>query len=325
MDDIWDKHISVLLDELVENIEINKKKQNIIVDCTLGMAWHAIEIIKKLNPWDIFIWFDADKQNQDLAKTRISNFFKISNIEYNYIKNKKDSKDSLLNIILINSNFWNLREELKKAWIDKITWVYYDLWLSSLHLDEADRWFSFMHKWPLDMRLDKTSWQTAVQVVNSYTASKLREIFLKYWEEPWSNKIANLIVEKRKEKKFKTTKELAEIIPWPPRVKARIFQAIRIEVNKELEMLKESLEQAIKLLEKDWIIFVISFHSLEDRITKQIFKRETKDCICNDLICSCKHKKSLELINKKPILPTEDEISKNSRSRSAKARAAKKI
>ena len=325
MNDIWEKHISVLLNELVDHVEISDKKQNIIVDCTLGMAGHGLEIMKKLNMWDIFIWFDADKKNQDLAKIRITETLKENNIEFHYITDKKDSKNELLNIILINSNFWNLQSELNKAWIKEITWIYYDLWLSSLHIDEADRWFSFMQNWPLDMRLDKTKGQTAAQIVNSYTASDLRKIFLEYWEEPGSNKIAHRIVDTRKQKKFETTNDLAEIIPGPPRVKARIFQAIRIEVNQELEMLEKSLGEAINLLEKDGVIFVISFHSLEDRITKQIFKKETRDCICKDIICSCHHKKTLKLLNKKPILPTEEEISNNPRSRSAKARAAKKI
>ena len=301
------KHIPVLLNELINSIRIFDDRQNIIVDCTLWMAGHAIEIIKKLWENDIFIAFDADDRNLVLAK---------ENIE----KIKSKAK-----IILINSNFWNLKEELEKNWIKSITWIYYDLGLSSLHLDEADRWFSFMQEWPLDMRLNKNIWKTAKDIINSYTDKDLREIFIKYWESSQANKIAKKIVEIRKKKKFTTTLDLAEIIPGPPREKAKIFQAIRIEVNQELEMLEKSLEEAIKLLEKDWIIFVISFHSLEDRIVKNILRKETKDCICSDLICSCKHKKSLKLINKKPILPSAEEISQNSRSRSAKARIAQKI
>lgn len=325
MSDIWTKHISVLLNELVNSIEISDVKKNIIVDCTIGMAGHGLEIMKKLNTWDIFVWFDADSKNLDLAKTRISEELKENNIKYNFINSNSEAKKDQINIILINSNFWNLKSELEKKQIQKISGIYYDLWLSSLHLDEALRWFSFMHNGPLDMRLDKTIWKTAAQIINSYTASELREIFLKYWEEPGSNKIANNIVELRKNKKFETTFDLAEIIEWPIKVKARIFQALRIEVNLELEMLEKSLKDAIEILEKNWIIFVISFHSLEDRITKQIFKNETRDCICSDFICSCHHKKSLKLLNKKPILPTKEEILKNSRSRSAKARAVQKL
>lgn len=308
--EIEKKHISVLLKELVKAIEIKNDIKNIIVDCTLGMWWHASKIIENMNAWDIFVWFDADIKNLELAKLRLDQV----NI------------DNKVNIFLINSNFINLKDELEKIWIKKITWIYYDLWLSSLHIDEPGRWFSFMSDGPLDMRLDKTRWKTAAEIVNSYTQNELREIFIKYWEEPWSNKIAAKIIEYRKtNKKIKTTLELAEIIWGIPKTKSRIFQAIRIEVNKELVAIEKSLEDAIKLLEKNWNIFVISFHSLEDRITKQIFKKETKDCICDDFICSCQHKKSLKLLNKKPILPSDEEIKENSRSRSAKARSAIKI
>lgn len=307
--DIENRHISVLLDELVDSITIFNDKKNIIVDCTLGMWWHASKIIEKLNPWDTFVWFDADIKNLELAKIRLEKI----------IGNKK------IEIKFINSNFNNLKDELKKEWISSITWIYYDLWLSSLHLDEADRGFSFMLEWPLDMRLDKTKWKTAADIVNSYTASELREIFLKYWEEPWANKISAKIVENRKKKKFKTTSMLSEIIPGWPKTKSRIFQAIRIEVNGELKALEKSLEEAIMICEKGSKIFVISFHSLEDRITKHFFKKESKDCICNDLICSCKHEKKVKILTKKPIIPSLEEIKNNPRSRSAKWRCAQKI
>lgn len=307
--DIEKKHISVLLNELVDSIDIKKDEKNIIVDCTLGMWWHASKMIEKMNSGDIFVWFDADIKNLELARIRLD--------EVN--KNKK------VEIHLINSNFWNIKDELEKIWIKEITWIYYDLWLSSLHLDEADRWFSFMNDGPLDMRLNKTKWKTAADIVNSYKDSELREIFLKYWEEPGANKISKLIVENRRKKRFETTLELAKIIPWPIKVKSRIFQAIRIVVNEELEVLEKSLLDAIKILKKEWNIFVISFHSLEDRITKNIFRDESRDCICDDIICSCLHKKSIKIISKKPILPSEEEIKQNPRSRSAKARLAQKI
>lgn len=307
--EIEKKHISVLLDELVSSINIFKDKKNVIVDCTLGMWWHASKIIEKMNIWDIFIGFDADIKNLEMAKIRLENILKEKKVES----------------IFINSNFSNLKEELEKNWISKITWIYYDLGLSSLHLDEADRWFSFMQDWPLDMRLDKSRWKTAEDIVNSYTASELREIFLKYWEEPQANKISQRIVLERKKKRIKTTLDLSEIVWGLPKTKSRIFQAIRIEVNWEIDAIEKSLEDAINLLEIWGIIFVISFHSLEDRAVKQIFKRESRDCICSDLICSCHHKKSLKLLNKKPILPTQEEITNNKRSRSAKARFAQKI
>ena len=337
------RHIPVLLKELLRSIKIKKVKKNIIVDCTLWIAGHAIEIIKKMNPGDKFIWFEIDIKNLFLAKKRLKERFweniffcnsglNSKSLEKNEFNTKKDSKlsskrdTSKINIVLLNTNFVNLKDRLKELKIEKITSIYYDLWLSSLHLDEASRWFSFMLNWPLDMRLDKTRWITAAKIVNSYSQSELKKIFLNYWEEIWANKIAANIVKIRKvKKKFETTLELANIIPWWPKTKSRIFQAIRIETNKELENLEKSLKNAIELLEKDWKIFVISFHSLEDRIVKSTFKKEAKDCICSDLICSCKHKKSLHIITKKPIIPTDEEIKNNSRSRSAKAREAKKI
>ncbi len=325
MNDIWEKHISVLLNELINSIEINAKKHNIIVDSTLWMWWHFVSVSKKLFPWDIIIWFDTDIDNLKLAKLRIIDELKSSNIEFEIIESIKKQNKNKINIVFINANFWELKQSLKNLWINKISWIYYDLWVSSLHLDEPKRWFSFMNDWPLDMRLNKNLKLKASHIVNSYSVWELREIFLKYWEEPSSNKIANLIVEQRKKEKFKTTKDLADIIPGPIKVKARIFQAIRIETNNELEMLEKSINDAIKLLKSDGIIFIISFHSLEDRIVKHILRRETKDCICKDLFCSCKHKKSIKLLSKKPISPTKEEIKVNIRSRSAKARIWKKL
>lgn len=311
-ENIKDLHKSVLLQELVDWINIFSDKRNIIVDCTLGLWWHASEIIKRLNKWDIFIWFDADIKNMELAKLRLEKLNKNKDIE----------------LVFINSNFVNLKDELNKLNINEITWIYYDLWISSVHIDTPERWFSFKYDWPLDMRFDKSHWITASKVVNSYRKDDLIKVFRNYWEEPSSIKIAHKIIEKRKEKKFETTKELSDTI-WEvsnfPKSKNRIFQAIRIEVNNELWNVKTSVEDAISILIKDWNIFVISFHSLEDRIIKRIFKKETRDCICTDLICSCKHIKSLKLLTKKPILPTEEEVSGNQRSRSAKARIARKI
>ncbi|PZM83698.1 16S rRNA (cytosine(1402)-N(4))-methyltransferase [Candidatus Gracilibacteria bacterium] len=307
--EIEKKHISVLLNELVESIEIFDKKKNVIVDCTLGMGGHASKIIDKMNAGDLFIGFDADIKNLEMAKLRLENILKEKEVE----------------AIFINSNFGNLKEELKKIGIEKITGIYYDLGLSSLHLDEADRGFSFMQDGPLDMRLDKSKGKTAEEIVNSYKDSELREIFLKYGEEPQANKISKKIVEQRRKKRIKTTLQLAEIVGGSPKTKSRIFQAIRIEVNSEINAIEKSISDAIDILEKGGKIFVISFHSLEDRAVKQIFKKESRDCICDDLICSCNHKKSLKLLNKKPILPTQEEITNNKRSRSAKARFAEKI
>ena len=305
------KHIPVLLNELVSYIKIEKDKQNIIVDCTLWLAWHAKEIIKKMHKWDIFIGFDADIRNLELAKKNLENL--------------NDDVEK----IFINSNFVNLKKELEKLDIKQITWIYYDLWISSLHIDEKERWFSFRFEWPLDMRFDTNSWIKASEIINTYKEKDLLRVFKTYWEDPLSKKIVNKINEIRKtDFKFNTTKDLADFlekISKDPKTKARIFQALRIETNKELENLEISLKDAIELLEKNWVIFVISFHSLEDRIVKNIFRDETKNCICKDLFCTCKHKKRLKLINKKAIIPSEIEEKINPRSRSAKARWAIKV
>lgn len=306
-------HISVLLRELVNNIEIWTESQNIIVDCTLWMWWHASEILKKLNKWDIFIWFDADKRNLEIVKPRL----------------EEEAKNLWVKIFFVNDNFWNLKKRLEEIWIKKITWIYYDLWLSSLHIDFPERWFSFSKTGPLDMRFDISSWITAKEIVNSYKKEDLIKIFQEYGEEPASKKIAEKILEERKKWfRFTTTIELADLI-WKisnfPVTKARIFQALRIEVNKELEVLEKSLKDAIELLETWWNIFVISFHSLEDRIIKNIFRDESKECLCNEIKCTCKHKKTLKIKTKKPIIPTEEEIKLNKRARSAKWRSAEKI
>ncbi|MCT4617520.1 MAG: 16S rRNA (cytosine(1402)-N(4))-methyltransferase RsmH [Candidatus Gracilibacteria bacterium] len=306
------RHISVLYRELVDSIEIFSDKKNIIVDCTLGMAGHAIGVIEKMSEGDIFIGFDADIDNLCLAEKKLEKYAK-----------------SGIKIILINSNYVNLKQELALKGIDKITGIYYDLGLSSLHVDESERGFSFREEGPLDMRFDRTSGKTAADIVNGYTRDDLYKIFRQYGEEPASNKIATAIVNRRKKMgKFVTTTDLVEVIgevTRHPKAKTRIFQAIRIEVNKELENLEKSLNNAIELLEKDGKIFVISFHSLEDRITKNILRRESRDCYCSDLICTCKHKKQIKILTKKPIIPSEEEQKMNSRSRSAKARLAVKI
>jgi 16S rRNA (cytosine1402-N4)-methyltransferase len=310
-------HTSVLLNELVWAIEISNSRQNIIVDMTLWLAWHACEIIKRMNPWDIFVGFDADGRNLELAEINIqktkTQFFPDGNIQ----------------IILIQSNFEFLAEELSNHNISYVTGIYYDLWVSSLHFDEAQRGFSLRFEWPLDMRFDTRNWKTAAHILNYYEEKDLYELLKSYGEEPHSRKIAAKIIDQRKNKKFITTTDLTEFLDTHInshiKTKTRVFQALRIETNAELDTLKKSLKQAVKLLEGNGNIFVISFHSLEDRIVKQFFKKESKDCICLDIICTCHHTKSLILFHKKPILPSIEEQKINSRSRSAKARHAKKI
>ena len=178
------------------------------------------------------------------------------------------------------------------------------------------------------MRFDATSWKPASFIVNVYRKEQLVDIFKNYWEESQAEAVAKVICNTRKKDKFETTWDLVNAInevTSHPKVKTRIFQALRIETNRELDFAETSMNDAITLLATWWKIFVISFHSLEDRLVKQVFKRESRDCICDDLMCSCHHKKTLKILTKKPILPTDEEIKMNSRSRSAKARLAEKI
>lgn len=307
-----DLHTSVLLNELVDAIEVKKSGQNIIVDCTLGMAGHAREILKKMKKWDIFVGFDADIRNLSLVEEELKKeFWEIVELHF------------------VNDNFENLKKNLLERGIEKITWIYYDLGISSLHVDEAERGFSFKFDGPLDMRFDTSHGITASHIVNSYTKDDLIKIFREYGEEPSARRIAEEIaLERKKGMRFKTTRELSELIGRIskfPKSKTRIFQALRIETNKELDVIGTSMSDAIAMLEKGGVIFAISFHSLEDRIVKNIFKKEERDCICSELICVCKHKKTLKVTTKKPILPSEEEITSNPRSRSAKARCAVKI
>jgi 16S rRNA (cytosine1402-N4)-methyltransferase len=304
-------HTSVLLEELVSAISINQNTKNIIVDCTLWLAGHASKVIQKMNPGDIFIGFDADERNLKLAHVKL------------------EALKTQTEIILIHSNFAHLEEELTKRDIHSITGIYYDLGVSSMHFDEAERGFSLRLEGPLDMRFDTREWKTAADVLNYSQEKDLFRIFKEYGEEPHCRKIAARVITARKQKKFQTTTDLTNFLDSEinshVKTKTRVFQALRIEVNGELDTLKDSLSQAIKVLQSDGNIFVISFHSLEDRITKQTLKRETRDCICSDIICQCGHKKSLRLMHKKPILPSSEEQKINTRSRSAKARHAQKL
>ena len=264
-----------------------------------------------MHPDDIFIGFDADERNLELAQQKLREL------------------KTQTQIVLIHSNFENLTEKLREHDIHSITGIYYDLGVSSLHFDEAERWFSLRLEGPLDMRFDTRQKKRASDVLNFYEEKDLFRILKEYGEEPHARKIASRVISQRKKQKFATTWDLCSFleneINSHIKTKMRVFQALRIEVNGELDTLKKSLTQAIKLLESEWILFAISFHSLEDRIVKQTLKKETRDCICRDIICTCHHTKTLKLLTKKPILPNREEQKNNPRSRSAKARIAQKI
>lgn len=304
-------HTSVLLEELVAWLNISQVQKNIIIDCTLGLGWHGSKLLSLMQQGDIFIGLDADKRNLEIAQKRLN------------------AVDSQAEIILIESNFRYLWDELRKRNITHCTSIYYDLWVSSLHFDEAERGFSLRLEWPLDMRFDISRGRTARDVLNYAEEKDIFYILKTYGEEPYARKIAAKVIEARKKKKFETTFDLTEFLETNInkhiKTKMRVFQALRIAVNEELTALEESLEQACTLLQTWGIIAAISFHSLEDRIVKHFYKKKSRENGYNEVDRNYDQEKELKILTKKPLLPSEKEQKNNSRSRSAKLRIAQKI
>lgn len=289
------------------------KKGDTVVDCTLGRGGHSEMFLKHIGSKGLLVAFEQDEDNYNYALHRLR-------------KNKNK------NFIL--KNFVHLQHELEERGIDKVNLVFFDLGLASTQVDDPKRGFSFKNDGPLDMRFDKRHPVTASMVLKTLSERKLVELFREYGQERYSKKYARIIKENLP---IETTKELADLIerhaPRDPKRKRRIhpatqvFQALRIEVNQELEVLKSALNQAISVLKPGGRLIVISYHSLEDKIVKNIIRDATKDCICPKEIpmCVCDHKPQLKIITKKPIVPDEEEIEENPRSRSAKMRVAEKI
>ncbi len=305
-------HISVLLEPSIEYL--NLKDDSVIVDCTLGYAGHSSNILSKIPNGKLYA-FDQDDEAIESSNKRLSEIGK--------------------NYEIIRSNFVNIKEELNKRGINKVDGILYDLGVSSPQLDEDYRGFSFHKDAPLDMRMDTSNELTAKDVVNNYSIEELTNIFFVYGEEKMARVIAKKIASERINNEIKTTKELVHIIEKAVGAKyfnkfhpeRQIFQAIRIEVNSELSVLTSVLPDAISLLNKNGRISVITFHSLEDRIVKQIFKSnsEVDDLVKGLPDIPTSYLPKLRLINKKPILPSEDEIKENTRSKSAKLRIAERI
>ncbi len=302
------EHVSVLLEEAIEGLAI--KPDGIYVDATLGYGGHSSAIQKRLKRGFLFA-FDQDAQAIDHAKKKFA---------------------SCENVTIIHSNFANLKAELEKRGIDAVDGIIFDLGLSSPQIDDASRGFSFMKDAELDMRMDTSNPLSAKTVVNDYDLGNLTNIFFTYGEERYSKDIAKAIVKSRP---VTTTLELVDIIKAAvPRKyflthhpERQIFQAIRIEVNDELRILEKVLPDAIDLLNKGGRMSVITFHSLEDRITKHIFNKYSK---IDDLVKGLpeippQFAPKIKLINKKPILPSAEEIEKNSRSKSAKLRIIERV
>ncbi len=304
------EHIPVLLEECIEGLNI--KKNGIYVDGTLGGAGHSLQIAKKLENTGKLIGIDKD----EVA-----------------IQKAKDTLREFNNVIYVQDNHDNIKEILNKLNIEKVDGILLDLGVSSYQIDEETRGFSYIKTTPLDMRMDKTQELTAEIVINTYPEEKLSEIIYKYGEEKFSRQIAKKICEYRKNKKIETTTELVEIIEkCVPHSKQghpakRTFQAIRIEVNNEIEPLYNTVMNSIDCLNPDGRLCIITFHSLEDRAVKQAYTDCLGKCICPpDLpYCVCGKKAKGQIITKKPILPTEEEMNKNTRSKSAKLRIFEKF
>lgn len=310
------QHYTVLLKETVDGLDI--KQDGVYVDCTLGGAGHSEYLLSQLDESGHLYAFDQDQTAIDHAKVRLAPFVEKGMVTF------------------IKANFRYLREELAKHEVYQVDGILYDLGVSSPQLDEASRGFSYHQDAPLDMRMDREAELTAYQVINDYSYQQLVKIFYRYGEEKFSKQIAREIERIRAKQPIETTGELVDIIktaiPAPVRRKGghpakRIFQAVRIAVNDELGAVEESLEQAIQLLKKHGRISVITFHSLEDRIVKNMFKEYST---VGDLppglpVIPDEAQPELKVITRKPITPSELELAENNRSRSAKLRVAEKI
>ena len=302
-------HISVLLNESIEGLNI--LENGIYVDATLGYAGHSSEILKRIKKGFLF----AIDQDSDAVKYSNEKLSKISD-----------------NYEIIHTNFKNIKEELNKRDINEVNGILFDLGVSSVQLDNAERGFSYHSDAKLDMRMDKDAKFSAINVVNEYSEKDLVRIIRDYGEEKYANSIARNIVRERANKKIETTFELADIISKSVPMKAKrdkhparkTFQAIRIEVNHELDILEDTMKDALSLLKPGGRLVVITFHSLEDRIVKNVFREYTEvDGMVKGLPDNeipKEFRKDYVLINKKVIVPSDEELSNNNRSRSAKLR-----
>jgi len=305
-------HVPVLLKEVVE--WLSPPPDGVVLDLTVGMGGHSVEILK-LIPKGRLIGVDQD----------------VDALQHARLALKGDPRVSLF-----KANFADLLWVLMDLSVPEVDSVLMDIGVSSLQLDEARRGFSFSQEGPLDMRMDTASGHTAAWVVNTYSEEKLSKIIFEYGEERKARALARAIVKAREVKHLETTSELASLAqsvlrqgkkPGEKHAATRLFQAIRIEVNRELQVLEKGLRKAVSVLKPGGRIAVITFHSLEDRIVKQFFKLESTDCICPPDIpqCVCGHKANLKTLTGKPVTASEAELEQNPRARSAKLRVAEKL
>lgn len=307
------KHTSVLFDECIQGLRI--KPNGIYVDGTLGGGGHSSGICERLSENGILIGIDRDRDALEAAEKRLAQY-----------KCKK---------YFVQSNYSDIKNVLEQLDIEEVDGALLDLGVSSFQLDNPERGFSYMNDAPLDMRMSQDDDFTAYDVVNRYDVKELREIITKYGEERWAARIAEFIVKARNEKPIQTTAELVDIIKAAipaaarrdgPHPAKRTFQAIRIEVNDELEQLERAVDEFCDVLAPGGSLCIITFHSLEDRIVKDTFNRRINPCTCPKEfpVCVCGKVGDIEKKSNKPIIPTEEEIERNPRARSAKLRIAKK-
>lgn len=307
-----EKHVSVLLEESIS--ALNLKENSIIVDCTLGYGGHSSYILQRIKKGFLFA-FDQDSEAIRHSTNRLNAIG--------------------TNFTIIKSNFVNLKQELENREVTEVDGILFDLGVSSPQLDDASRGFSYHEDARLDMRMNRENPLSAYEVVNNYSKEDLARIFKKYGEDKFSNNIAKKIVEYRAQKPIETTLELVDIIKSAVPMKFRkdkhparqIFQAIRIEVNHELDVLEPAIEQALSLVKVGGRVAVITFHSLEDRIIKQIFKEK---CMIDDKVKGLpnipdEYLPDFKLVVNKAILPSKEELSNNNRARSAKLRVIERI
>ena len=308
------KHVSVLRDESIAGLKI--REDGTYVDGTLGGAGHSLEICRRLSEEGRLIGIDQDQEAIANGAVRLQSYMD--------------------RVTLVRDNFKNIDRILNGLEIGKIDGMLLDLGVSSYQLDEAERGFSYMQDAPLDMRMDQRQIKSAYEVVNTYSEAELDRILHDYGEERWSKRIARFIVDARNEKPIETTGELVGIIKKAipkkaredgPHPAKRTFQAIRIEVNGELDILENTISDSVERLNTGGRLCVITFHSLEDRIIKQSFKTLENPCICpKDFpVCVCGRKPKVRVITRKPILPGEEELKDNPRARSAKLRIVERI